>query len=114
VKLDVYFHFDPIQVVGGDIDAKLDQILTALGGLREEIETMTPQIQSLIDDVTILKGQAASVIGLVEGLAAAFEAIKDDPAAIQAQADEVRATADALAAAVAAHPLPVPPEPPTP
>jgi len=45
----------------------------------------------------------ASAITLLSSLAAQLEALKNDPAAIQALADSLKASQDALAAAVVAN-----------
>jgi hypothetical protein len=44
-----------------------------------------------------------SAITLITGLAAALEAAKGDPVAVQALADKLRAQSDALAAAITAN-----------
>lgn len=51
-----------------------------------------------------------SAIALLTGLAAQIEALKTDPAALQALADQLKGSSDALAAAVVAN-TPVAPNP---
>jgi hypothetical protein len=64
---------------------------------------MTPQLQALTDKVTEMETVEASASALIVNLAAAFVAVKDDPAAIQALADRVTAADASLSAAVIAN-----------
>ena len=61
-----------------------------------EFDTLTAQVKANTD-------VEASAVLLIQGIAAKLEAAKTDPAAIQALADELKASADPLAAAVAAN-----------
>ena len=61
-------------------------------------------------DLTVLQAQVqantdvvASAVTLINGIAAQLEASKNDPVAIQALADSLKASDDALAAAVTAN-----------
>jgi hypothetical protein len=55
----------------------------------------------------------SSAVTLIEGLAAKIEELKNDPAALQALADQLDAQSNALAAAVQANtPTPAPPADP--
>lgn len=65
---------------------------------------MTPQLQALTDKVTETEGVEASAGTLIVQLAAAFVAVKDDPAAIQSLADRLVAANTALQAAIVANP----------
>lgn len=80
----------------GPMDAKLDAISGAL-------EKMSPQLQAMTTEVTRATTVAASAVALIHGIAAQLVAAKDDPAAIQALADSLKASDDTIAAAVAAN-----------
>lgn len=58
---------------------------------------------SLIQEVTRNDAVDASAITLLNGLSAQIEQLKNDPVALQALADELKGSSDALAAAVAAN-----------
>ena len=59
--------------------------------------------QTLVDEVTRNKTVDDSAIALLNGLASKIEELKQDPAALQALADELRGSSDALASAVSAN-----------
>lgn len=59
--------------------------------------------QALVDEVTRNKDVDASAIALLNGLAARIESLKQDPVALQALADELKASSSALADAVTAN-----------
>lgn len=65
---------------------------------------MTAELDALAVRITEMEGVEASAIACIQALAAAFAAVKDDPAAIQALADRVAASDESLAAAIAANP----------
>ncbi len=60
-------------------------------------------LRELTGVVTALETVVASAKALIEGFAAEVEAHKDDPIAIQAVVDRIRATSDDLSAAVVAN-----------
>lgn len=60
-------------------------------------------LKALQDEVTRDRDVNQSAVTLITGLAAQLEAAKNDPAAIQALADELRSNSDALAGAVTAN-----------
>lgn len=103
MRFDFYFHFDPIQLVGGDIEEKLDQILTELRAIKEGEQVMTQELAVLQEQVAETLDVEESAIALIQGLAEQIAAIKDDPAAIQALADSLHSKSEALAAAVIAN-----------
>jgi hypothetical protein len=65
-----------------------------------EIKKMSAQLDALKAAVAQNAEVDASAIALIQGIAQQLQAIKDDPAAIQALADELMAKNAALAAAV--------------
>jgi hypothetical protein len=71
--------------------------------LIERIDTMSQAIDDLKVEVESLISVNESAITLIEGLVAQFEAVKNDPAAIQAIIDETRAEKEKLAAVVTAN-----------
>lgn len=62
-----------------------------------------------MEQVHINTSATQSLITLVNGLAAQIEELKDDPEALQALADEIRGTNDAIASAVTANTPSAPP-----
>ena len=77
----------------------------------EQIMATLEELQVQVQATTDIQ---ASAITLIEGIAAQLEAAKDDPEQIQALADQLKASSDALAAAGSENTLatPVPEAPP--
>lgn len=84
----------------GDLDAKLDLILTRLRALTKEIKTMASNLDALTAEVARNTEVDESAITLLKGLAAKIEEMKNDPAALQKLADDMKASSDKLAEAV--------------
>ena len=89
---------------------KLDAILILLSGLESKIAALTLKQEQAMTDLTVLTAEVErnitvdeSAIVLLTGLAAQIEALKTDPVALQALADTMRGSSDALAAAVLAN-----------
>ena len=61
------------------------------------------QLDNLTQEVQRATAISTSAVTLIQGLAAKIEELKTDPAAIQALADELKGSSDALAAAVEAN-----------
>jgi uncharacterized coiled-coil protein SlyX len=102
-----------------DRSDRLERKLEEISGAVHKIERMERQMSAQLDklQVTVRDTEAIedSAVTLIVGLATAIAAVKDDPAKIQALADELRAKSDSLAASVAANQIPPPgPVPPTP
>lgn len=93
-----------------EVHKKLDEILAYVKDIRIKEITMSAQLDTLTAEVTETGTVIDSAIELINGLAAQIAAIKDDPVAIQALADELNAKSEALAAAVQAN-TPPPAEP---
>lgn len=64
---------------------------------------MAADLTALTAQVTANTDVEASAVILINGLAAQLVAAKNDPVAIQALADKLKASADSLAAAVTAN-----------
>lgn len=62
-----------------------------------------PQLDALTAEVTRNTEVDAGAIALINGLAAKIVELKNDPAALQALADSMKGSSDALAAAVTAN-----------
>lgn len=63
----------------------------------------TPQLDALTAEVTRNTEVDAGAIALINGLAAKIVELKNDPVALQALADSMKSSSDALAAAVTAN-----------
>lgn len=86
---------------------RLDKIEAALTTLAQAITTLESKMSNELDALTTEVERNTTVdqsaIALLTGLAAKIEAMKTDPAALQALADSMRGSSDALAAAVLAN-----------
>lgn len=71
--------------------------------VRTEFRTMSAALDRLTREVSETKEVAASAVAMIEGLAQQIRDLKDDPAALEALANELDASQAALAAAVAAN-----------
>jgi len=79
----------------------------------ERIDTMSAAMDRLTSEVAENSTAVDSVLALVEGLAQQIRDNAEDPAKLNALADELDAKQQAIAAAVAANtPAPPPEEPP--
>jgi hypothetical protein len=72
----------------------------------------TPQLDALTAEVTRNSSIDESAIALINGLAAKIVELKNDPVALQALADSMRSSNQALADAVAANTPSEEPPPP--
>jgi uncharacterized coiled-coil DUF342 family protein len=89
----------------------LRDIREELTSIRLEIHAMSVQMDNLTREVAETKTVIDSAITLIQGLSTRIEELKNDPAKLQALADELDTKANALASAVTAN---TPVEPPTP
>jgi uncharacterized coiled-coil DUF342 family protein len=80
--------------VAGPTADELIALIVKLG------EQMSAQLDALTAQVERMKTTSQSVVALVKGLADQIQAMKDDPAALQALADSLRTDADAIDQAV--------------
>jgi hypothetical protein len=85
------------------INGKLDLVLALLKSIQLGGVNVTQELQSLTEEVSRNTAVDQSAIQLLNGLAEKIEAIKQDPIALQALASDMRASSDALAAAVVAN-----------
>lgn len=89
--------------------------------LKRDLEDMaSPSVERLTAEVAGIKGAAESAVVLLDGLAAYIKANAEDPAAMNALADDLATTRLHLADAIARDPVPgtepspsQPPETPT-
>jgi hypothetical protein len=82
-------------------NAKLDRLyslITSQGAI------MASDLQALTDQVNASIGVEQSAITLIQGLAADIASLKNDPAALQALADQLKTSAANLSAAITANP----------
>ena len=91
MRLDVHVFFHDVP------DASLVEALTKLSQQMEQVMT---DLTALTAEVARNTEVDSSAIALLTGLAAQIEALKTDPVALQALADTMRGSSDALAAAV--------------
>lgn len=82
------------------IEDKLDQLLTTFSQAKETIMADLAGLKAEVERNTAVD---QSAITLLNGLAAQIESLKTDPAALQALADQLKASSNDLAAAVAAN-----------
>ena len=64
---------------------------------------MATSLDALIVQIERTTAVEASAVALIQDLAARLSAIATDPVAVQALADQLKTSADALAAAIAAN-----------
>lgn len=88
---------------------RLESAENALNTLIDEVRKMTTQLAELQAQVKANTDLEASAAQLIIGLAAQISAAANDPAAIQALSDSLKASATALAASVSANTGLVPP-----
>lgn len=85
------------------VSQSLQRIENSLALLHTEGAAMTVELDNLKASVARMETAEASAVALMKGLAAQLTAIKDDPAAVQALADQINKDADDLGAAVVAN-----------
>lgn len=96
MRIDLYLH-DAL------VEHSLEAIASKLNHIIQQGEHMSQQLDALRAEVERVKTVDQSVLLLIQGLADQIRDAKDDPIAIQALADDLRAQTDSLAAAVAAN-----------
>ena len=89
---------------------KLDEILAGQARIESDLAVIFTKQEQAMTDLTALTAEVTrntevdqSAIALLTGLAAQIEALKTDPIALQALADTMKGSSDALAAAVVAN-----------
>jgi hypothetical protein len=89
------------------INKKLDRILTLLEAIGRKENLIMATMQDLVAQVQATVAGEASAIVLMKGLVDKIQELIDagaDPVALQTAVDELKASSDALAAAVVAVP----------
>jgi hypothetical protein len=99
MRIDIYHHFDAEITM----DKKLDKILVMLGIVQGKEDELMADLTALTAQVAQNTTVEQSAVTLIQGLAAQIAAAGTDPAALQALQDQLKVSADALAAAVAAN-----------
>ena len=102
-NVNIHIHQDAVTEINSDVNEKLDQILCLLTELKEKGNIMSLELNALSLEVERHVAISTSAVALIQGLAAQFAAIKDDPAAIAALSVKLDASADLLAAAIEAN-----------
>lgn len=100
IRIDIYHH---IMQENSQLESKVDQALSLLNQIVQKENVMSTELDNLTQKVNDTITVEESAIQLIEGLATQLKAIANDPAAINALADQLSAERDALAAAVAAN-----------
>ena len=88
---------------GAELSAKLDQVLAKLDVLTQKEKQMALTLDALTAQVTANTSAEASAIALIQGLADQIAAASGNQAAVDALAVQLKASADALGAAVVAN-----------
>ena len=108
-RIDVYVHHDDesalqrIENTVTRLEGIVSQVLTGLQAVQLKESQMSNELTALTAQVAENTTVEQSAITLLAGLSAQIAALKDDPAAIQALADSLKASGDALAAAIVAN-----------
>lgn len=95
MRIDVYVHSAEDGALE-DINRKLDILLGIEGEIVADLSALTAEVQSNTD-------LDASIIAVVDRIAAELEAAKTDPAAVQALVDQLRTNNASISAAVTAN-----------
>lgn len=93
---------------------KLDDIIHLLHRLLEKENRIMADLTALTAQVQANTDAEASAITLLNGLSAQLAAVATDPVKVAELATSLKASADALAAAVVANTPAAPPAPPAP
>jgi hypothetical protein len=99
MDIHLFVHLDS----GISADRKLDQILARLGILEQQEHTIMKELDTLTTEVKASTDVEQSALVLINGIAARLEAAGTDPVALQALTDSLKASREALAAAVVAN-----------
>src|SRR5688572_4122735 len=87
----------------------MDVIAANTQSIMEKVVAMAGELENLTNEVAETRTVVESAVVLIGTLAAKIEALKHDPAALQALADDLNAQQEALAAAVSANTEPTDP-----
>lgn len=101
--MNLHIHVDKVIVHGdAETDRKLDMILAKLGIIQAQEIHVAADLTALAAEVQENTDAAASVRAVVDNLVEELRTNANDPAAINALADQLANNNDALAAAVVA------------
>lgn len=99
MEINLHFH----EACSCNVVEKLDNLITLVKQMLEKEQIMSEQLDKLTTEVTETVTVQQSAILLLQGLSAQIAAMKDDPIALQALADSLDASSNALAEAIAAN-----------
>jgi len=94
IDIHLHVHSDPLLML------RIGQLHDSLQLLSSRIRSMSTQLETLAAAVAANSSVTQSAVQLLSGLAAQVAALKEDPAALQALADQVTASSQALAEAI--------------
>jgi hypothetical protein len=80
-----------------------DELEARTKSLQHEVKTMALDLSILTAQVAATAGVEASAVTLIDAIAAELTAQANDPAAVTALANQLKAATDPLAAAIAAN-----------
>ena len=86
-----------------EINAKLDRILVILSALQKGEKKMAADLTTLQAQVQANTDAEASAVLLLTKLSDMLKAVATDPVKVQALADQLKASADALGASIVAN-----------
>ena len=95
--------FEKLLEYFGHISRKLDKIQQTLDDIKGKEDIIMADLTALTAQVKANTDTEASAVLLIQGLAAQIAAAGTDPVALKALQDNLKASADALAAAVVAN-----------
>lgn len=102
MNIHIYHHI--IQEDGSDeVKELLKKILDNQQSFTKKLTKMANELESLGTEVTEIGTVVDSAVVLIAGMADKIDELKDNPAALTAYAEELRAKKDELASAVAAN-----------
>ena len=87
----------------GWFTSRLDRLVIAVETHNQTINKMATSLDALIVQIERTTAVEASAVALIQDLAERLSEIATDPLAVQLLADQLKASADALAAAIAAN-----------
>ena len=87
----------------GEISRKLDMLIKMVMRIQRKEFAMSKEMDSLTDQVKKNTDAEASAVVLIQGLATQIASLKNDPVALLQLSDQLKASADALGAAVVAN-----------
>jgi len=106
----IKIQLDRIEELVADLGEAVANLGVGLAQVKANQTRVLIKEEAIMADLTSLEAEVArntevdqSAVTLLQGLATQLEAVKTDPAKVQALANSLRSSSDALAAAVAAN-----------